>query len=116
MAGAHLVGDRADAADPGGDVGDLARFAALKEGLEEAGRLEDIQLHVLDRVAVELDVEGAFPFDPGQCLDLECAIGWHRGLLRPGSSESSLADRQLKTQGRLAFCSRAPLASRNSGA
>ena len=48
VAGAHLIGHRADAADPGGDVGNLADLAALEERLEEAGRFEDVELHVLD--------------------------------------------------------------------
>ena len=41
--GAHLVGDRTDAADPRGDVGRFAEGAAAQERLEEARRLEDRQ-------------------------------------------------------------------------
>ncbi len=45
---AHLVGDRADAADARRDVGRLAERAAAQERLEEARRLEDPELDVLD--------------------------------------------------------------------
>ncbi len=45
---AHLVGDRADAADPGGDVGRLGEAAPAQERLEEPGRLVDVELHLLD--------------------------------------------------------------------
>ncbi len=44
LAGAHLVGDRADAADPGGDVGRLRGLPTSQQRLEEAGRLVDAQL------------------------------------------------------------------------
>ena len=47
--GAHLVGDRADAADARGDVGRLGERAAAQERLEEARRLEDAQLDVARR-------------------------------------------------------------------
>ena len=43
VAGAHLVGDRADAADAGGDVRHFAEVAAAQEGLEEPRRLVDLQ-------------------------------------------------------------------------
>ena len=41
--GAHLVGDRADAADAGGDIGGLGEVPAAQERLEEARRLEDLE-------------------------------------------------------------------------
>ena len=50
---ARLVRDRADAADARGDVGRLEERAAAEERLEEARRLEDPQLDVLDRVAAQ---------------------------------------------------------------
>ena len=40
---AHLVRDRADAADPGDDVDDLVRRPAHDQRLEVAGRLEDLR-------------------------------------------------------------------------
>ena len=50
-AGAHLVRDRADPADPGGDVGRFGVVPAPKEPLEEAWWLVDVELHV-DELAV----------------------------------------------------------------
>src|SRR5208282_5978472 len=78
VAGAHLVGDRADAADPGGDIGHLADLAAAEEGLEEAGGLVDVQLDPIDLTVFELDVQRPLALDSRQGLDLELAIGWHR--------------------------------------
>ena len=48
---AHLVGDRADSADAGRDVGRLGERTPAEERLEEARRLEDPELDVghLDR-------------------------------------------------------------------
>ena len=54
MAGAHLIGDRTDAADAGGDVGRLMEFAAPQKRLEEARRLEDLQLDVRHLLALDL--------------------------------------------------------------
>ena len=49
---AHLVGDRADAADARDDVRHLAAVAPLEEFLEQARRLEDAQLERLDAPVV----------------------------------------------------------------
>ena len=43
---AHLIRDRADAADPRHDVGHLAELPAAQERLEEPRRLVDLQLEV----------------------------------------------------------------------
>jgi len=77
VAGAHLVGDRADAADAGGDVGDFTDLPPAEEAFKEARRLVDVELDVLDVVAVHADVEPAFPFDAGQGFDFECAGSRH---------------------------------------
>ena len=66
---AHLVGDGADAADAGRDVGRLGEFPAPQEGLEEARRLVDVEARLDDLVALDLDVEATFPLDPGQRAD-----------------------------------------------
>src|SRR3990170_4175106 len=42
--GAHLIGDRADAADARGDVGRFGEGAAAQERLEEAWRLENAEV------------------------------------------------------------------------
>ena len=71
MAGAHLIGDGADAADARGDVGRVAVDAALQEGLEEPRRLEDAEADVLDLVVLDPDVEGALALDAGKGVDLD---------------------------------------------
>ena len=43
---AHLIGNRADAADARGDVWRLREFSAPQKCLEEARRLENFQFHV----------------------------------------------------------------------
>ncbi len=48
---AHLVGDGADPADPGGDVRRLGECAPAQQRLEEPRRLVDAQLDVLDVAA-----------------------------------------------------------------
>ena len=73
-AGAHLVGDRADAADAGGQVGRLGVGPAPEEGLEEPRRLVDADLHVDDLPVAGLDVHGPFAFDAGESLDVQAAI------------------------------------------
>ncbi len=45
---AHLVRDRADAADAGRDVGCLREATPAQERFEEAWRLEDLEPHLLD--------------------------------------------------------------------
>jgi len=74
LARAHLVGDRADAADPGRDVRRLSVGATAQECLEEAGRLVDVQPRLFDPVAAGPDVQGAFAFHPGQFGDRQDAV------------------------------------------
>ena len=66
---AHLVGDGADAADAGRDVGGLGELPAPEERLEEAGRLVDVEARLDDLVALDLHEEAALPLDPGQRAD-----------------------------------------------
>ena len=79
---AHLVRDRADAADARGDVGRLAEVAPAQKGLEEARRLVDLELHVEHAPAADLDEQAALALDAGQRADLDraCARG-HAWLL-----------------------------------
>ncbi len=65
LARAHLVGDRADAADPGGDVRRLGVGPSAEERLEEAGRLVDVEPGLFDPVAAGPEVQRAFAFHPG---------------------------------------------------
>ena len=70
--GAHLVGDRADAADARGDVGRLGEGAAAQERLEEARRLEDAAACTSrDLAALELDVQRALALDAREVVDLD---------------------------------------------
>ena len=69
--GAHLVRDRADAADAGGDVRRLRERAAAKEGLEEARRLVDVELDLVDPAVLDLDEHRALAFDARQVVGLD---------------------------------------------
>ena len=77
QARAHLVGDRADPADAGGDVRRLGPGPAAQERLEEPRRLEDAQLDVGDLAVVDDDVHGALALDPGERPDVQhlAAVG-----------------------------------------
>ncbi len=70
----HLVGHRADPADPGGDVGRLGVSAPAQQRLEEPGRLVDLQPDVGDHVPVDPHVHGALALDPGQPGDAERTV------------------------------------------
>ncbi len=71
MHGAHLVGDRADAADARHEVRRLGEGAAAQERLEEARRLEDRELGRFHLAVAHDDLERAFAFDAGQIVDLD---------------------------------------------
>ena len=73
LASAHLVGNRADAADAGGDVGNLAVRPAAQECLEEARRLEDAQLDIAHLAVTHHHVHAALALDAGQRGDRESA-------------------------------------------
>ena len=79
--GADLIGDRADAAYPRGDVGRLGISAAAQECLEEPGRLVDVQLDALHDAVGQRDVQRAFAFDARQRPDCKRAdLGGHRSF------------------------------------
>ena len=69
MDGAHLIGDRADAADAGDDVGSFHVAAAAQERLEEARRLENTELGRHEAAIADVQVERAFAFDAGEVID-----------------------------------------------
>ena len=75
---ARLVRDRADAADAGGDVRRLEARAAAEQRLEEARRLEDPQLDVLDRVAPQPHRHRALALDACEVVRLDRAPLSHR--------------------------------------
>ena len=68
---AHLVRDRADAADAGRDVGRLGEGAAAKEGLEEPRRLVDVELHLVDPAVLDLYQHRAFTLDAREVVGLD---------------------------------------------
>ena len=66
MDGAHLVCDRADAADAGDDVDDLVRGPSDDELLEVARRLEDAETRLEDLAVLDPQVQRALALDAGQ--------------------------------------------------
>ncbi len=76
--GTGLIGDRADATDPGSDVGRLGEAAAPQERLEEPGWLEDLELEVHHPVAVELEVHGTLTLNAGQIINGYFPLICHR--------------------------------------
>ncbi len=74
IARAHLVRDRADSADAGGDVGRFGVGPAAKEGLEEPWRLVDPKLDQLQPAVADHDVHRAFALHTGECGDRERAV------------------------------------------
>ncbi len=67
--GAHLIGDRADAADAGGDVGNFVVAAAPQQRLEKPRRLENIEPRRHHTAAVDVQIERRFALDPRQIVD-----------------------------------------------
>src|SRR5215468_66336 len=63
---AHLVGDRADAADPRGDVGRFGVPSSAQQRLEEPGWLVDVEPRLGDLPVVHDNVQAALALDPGQ--------------------------------------------------
>ena len=73
VARAHLVGDRADAADPRGDVRWLGVSTAAQQCLEEPRRLVDPQLHVGHVPVAQHHPHGALALDACQRVHSELA-------------------------------------------
>src|SRR6266566_6703347 len=71
MHSAHLVGDGANAADTGRDIGSFSIHATAQKCFEEARRLDDLKLYVHDFVAANLYIERPFAFDAGQVVYLD---------------------------------------------
>jgi len=76
----HLVSDRANAADPGRDVGRLREVTPAEEGFEETRRLEDLQLRFGHPVPVNGQPERAFAFDARQRLNRDGSSSSLHGL------------------------------------
>ena len=68
VARAGDVRDRADAADPGRDVGRFGELPPAEQRLEEARRLEDLELHLLDLVPADAHEHRALALDARQVV------------------------------------------------
>src|SRR5581483_10347761 len=95
---ARLVGDGTDAADARGDVGSLAERAPPQHRLEEARRLEDAQLDVLDVAVAENDAHRAFALDTGQVVRLDGASARAHGRPAPARNGAVSAANVLNTR------------------
>ena len=71
VAGAHLIRDRTDTADPGGDVGHFGVVPSAEKCLVEPRRLKDLQLHFGDSLSFGPNQQAPFSLDAGQVLDLD---------------------------------------------
>ena len=60
--------------------GTSSKRPAAQQGLEQPRRLEDRQLHVLDAIAAQADVQAPFALDAGQGFDANGASA-RRGSL-----------------------------------
>ena len=70
---ARHVGDRADAADARGDVGRLRELPAAEERLEEARRLEDLELHLLELPVADADEHRPLALDAREVVGADLA-------------------------------------------
>jgi hypothetical protein len=68
---AHLVGDRADSADPRRNVGRLGEGAATQKGFEEARRLEYSELGAMNRSVAHDHLDRAFAFDASEIVHFD---------------------------------------------
>src|SRR4029453_11068749 len=73
---AHLVRDRADAADGGRDVRRLEERTAAEKRLEEARRLENPQLDLVDLAVDQPDRHRSLALDAGEIVSLDRAPCW----------------------------------------
>ena len=102
LAGGELVGDRADAADPGRDVGHLGKGAAAEETFEEPGRLVDIEFGDLDPSIPHADAQGSLALHSRKRLHAdaaELAHGWSPLSLSPSARNagaSAVNDRSMR--------------------
>ena len=69
MAGTHLVGDRADAADAGGDVRDLPEIAATQKASKKRGGSKISRCAVGHLVLVDGQAQHALALNAGQRVD-----------------------------------------------
>ena len=87
--GTHLVGDRADAADPSRQVDGLVEPAADEEGLEEPGRLVDLEPDVGQHAILDHDVHGPFALDSRERRHVEIDVSVVHGRAFPSPIRSN---------------------------
>lgn len=89
--GAHLVGDGADPADAGGEIGRLRVRSSPEEGLEEPRWLVDLESRLDDGAVVDPQVQRGLTLDTGEGGDAELLgpeLGPGRGIAHPKPSPS----------------------------
>ena len=69
MDGAHLIGDRTDAANARSNIRRFFAASPAKKSFKEARWFEDLELHIHHRVAPDLHVEPALAFHTRQVVN-----------------------------------------------
>ena len=69
MHGAHLIGDRTDAANARDDVRCFSVAAPAQQRFEEARRLENVELRRGDAAVADLEIERPFALDSREQVD-----------------------------------------------
>ncbi len=67
----HLIGDRADSADTGGDVGNFFEGTSAQKAFKETRWFVDCELDIFDGVAVEPNDQSTFPLNSRQSLNAD---------------------------------------------
>ena len=71
---AHLVRNRADAANSRGNVRRLGKIPPAQECFKEPRRLEDFELHIRDFVVFDLYVDRTFALNAREVINFDCFI------------------------------------------
>src|SRR5437773_1466212 len=79
--GGHLVGNRADPADPGDDVDHLVRRASDDESLEVTRGLEDLESRRFDDTVSNAEAERTLALDACQARDVDGEVARRDDLL-----------------------------------
>ena len=69
----HLIGDRADSADPSHQVGEFTRGPAAQKGFEEARRFVDLETEIDDLIALDREMQGTLSLHTSEGRDLDRA-------------------------------------------
>src|SRR5690606_10021496 len=100
----HLIRDRTNTADAGGDVRHVFQRTIAQKRLEESGWFIDRQFDALDQVAPHPNVQSALAFDAGQSFVLDRAGLRRRGCVTHcGGSACSTRSLSWRNSGALAL-------------